>query len=501
MLARTCAPSRANTSTSISCRVGCSRDIAPERPRTLASAAAGTPSPLCVLTHKAPHVTRITCGRSCVRYVRNGCCRRQSAACKAKWFGIDCPGRNAGRPAPFSPGCDSGEMARSTTGQGSESQDIASSSSASWIARACSSTEDGNRATKAPLDRLLLCRTACQKDVARPIADESLLVVAVPSARFSATAAPTVPKTRSGARRKISCGPRHRIREQGWCGCGLTESIRRPYVLSRLELFLEGSSLYLAAGGAVEALVEHWDDRAWRETEGTYQPLRNPGRERVQRVARLSCHVQRRHIYCRHGLLARHKKDEQRLSAERRVVHARRRHAQNVAIANLENHRLHLIAIVIGAKYDDHLFCATAGHYTCAADLEVAHLVLGEDGSLISCGDANFNARRGRAEIHERHASTRRTQLARTEYAEPIGSETGLVDPPVGCRRVVIVVGYASAALSHTECRLHYRAVQPGCAQECIAHFGSHLLACVHQQLDTRQVAAAMLSAGCAHAL
>ena len=142
-----------------------------------------------------------------------------------------------------------------------------------------------------------------------------------------------------------------------------------------------------------------------------------------------------------------------------------------------------------------------AGHYTCAADLEVAHLVLGKDGSLIGCGDANLNARRGRSEIHERHASTCWIQLARTEYAKPIGLETGLVDPPVGCRRVVIIVGYACAALSHTECRLHHRVMQPGCAQERIAHFGSHLLACVHQQLERRQVAAAMLSAGCARAL
>ena len=94
-------------------------------------------------------------------------------------------------------------MARSTTGQGSESQDVASSSSASWIARLCASTEDGNRATKAPLDRILLRRTACQKEVAWPLADESSMFVAVSSARFSATAAPTVPKTRSGARRYI----------------------------------------------------------------------------------------------------------------------------------------------------------------------------------------------------------------------------------------------------------------------------------------------------------
>ena len=142
-----------------------------------------------------------------------------------------------------------------------------------------------------------------------------------------------------------------------------------------------------------------------------------------------------------------------------------------------------------------------AGHYTCAADLEVAHLVLGENGTLIGCRDANLDARRGRPEIHERHASTRWIQLARTEYAEPIGRETGLVDPPIGCWRVLIVVSYACAALSHTECRLHHRAVQPGCAQECIAHFGSHLLTCVHQQLERRKVAAAMLSAGRARAL
>ena len=68
--------------------------------------------------------------------------------------------------------------------------------------------------------------------------------------------------------------------------------------------------------------------------------------------------MQRRHIYCRHGFLARHKKDEQGLGAKRRVVHARCCHAQNVAIANPEKHRLDLIAVVVGAKYDDHLFGA-----------------------------------------------------------------------------------------------------------------------------------------------